>query len=336
MATADVFLRGGASALLLLCACVFWSFGGLDRKRVSVMVLCGALVPYLLLSSPTLAPDGALESVLRAVAALIPVVLYWATLELFVDEPEVRGWQLGVAGLIVGASWLSLTGVSLGAVRGAGVLVLLGHAVAVVVAGDADDLIVSRRRFRRGFLLAVLLFGLAIAAIETVDGARALPDWAFPVHAAAVGLAAAGFLLWAVAVRSDVWLAPTPPTSTGRSDSPARAVLAQRIEAAMAEGAWRQEGLTVAQLAAQLDTQEHRVRAAINQGMGHRHFAAYINGFRIDAAEAMLRDPALAERTVLSIAFEVGFASLGPFNRAFRARTGQTPTAFRKSRLPRG
>jgi AraC-like DNA-binding protein len=32
---------------------------------------------------------------------------------------------------------------------------------------------------------------------------------------------------------------------------------------------------------------------------------------------------------VLSIALEAGFQSIGPFNRAFKAATGLTPTEFR-------
>jgi len=33
--------------------------------------------------------------------------------------------------------------------------------------------------------------------------------------------------------------------------------------------------------------------------------------------------------TVLEIAYDVGFASVGPFNRAFRAEFGQSPTEYR-------
>jgi AraC-like DNA-binding protein len=34
--------------------------------------------------------------------------------------------------------------------------------------------------------------------------------------------------------------------------------------------------------------------------------------------------------TVLEIAYDVGFASIGPFNRAFRAATGHSPTEYRR------
>jgi AraC-like DNA-binding protein len=43
----------------------------------------------------------------------------------------------------------------------------------------------------------------------------------------------------------------------------------------------------------------------------------------------MLADPANARTPVSAIAFDLGYASLGPFNRAFKDATGLTPTAWR-------
>ena len=106
----------------------------------------------------------------------------------------------------------------------------------------------------------------------------------------------------------------------------------------MAAGYWREEGLTIGALAAQLHVPEHRLRRAINGGLGHRNFSSFINSHRIAAAKAQLADPEASCTTVLEIAYDVGFASLGPFNRAFRAETGQSPTEFRayaQSRPPR-
>nr|MBP9232242.1 AraC family transcriptional regulator [Phenylobacterium sp.] len=39
---------------------------------------------------------------------------------------------------------------------------------------------------------------------------------------------------------------------------------------------------------------------------------------------------------VLTIALDAGFNSLGPFNRAFRAATETTPTAYRRQALSAG
>ena len=58
-----------------------------------------------------------------------------------------------------------------------------------------------------------------------------------------------------------------------------------------------------------------------------------MNGHRIEAAKRRLADPAEARTTVAAIAFELGYGSLGPFNRAFRAATGATPTEWRRQAL---
>jgi AraC-like DNA-binding protein len=46
-----------------------------------------------------------------------------------------------------------------------------------------------------------------------------------------------------------------------------------------------------------------------------------------------LSDPAQARTPVSAIAYEMGFGSLGPFNRAFKGATGLTPTEWRRKAL---
>lgn len=99
------------------------------------------------------------------------------------------------------------------------------------------------------------------------------------------------------------------------------------------ERAYRSEDLTVARLAARLAVPEYRLRRLINQRLGHRNFNAFVNGFRLDEARDALVDPARRDLPVLTIALEAGFQSIGPFNRAFKADTGLTPTEFRREKL---
>jgi AraC-like DNA-binding protein len=94
-----------------------------------------------------------------------------------------------------------------------------------------------------------------------------------------------------------------------------------------------EQGLTIAALAKRLGVQEHRLRKHINEALGHSNFNAYVNRHRIAAAKAALRDPKLAHLPVLTIALNSGFASLPPFNRAFRAETSQSATAYRSVAL---
>ena len=47
----------------------------------------------------------------------------------------------------------------------------------------------------------------------------------------------------------------------------------------------------------------------------------------------MLADPTKARRQITQIAFELGYGSITPFNRAFKAEEGMTPTEFRRMAL---
>ncbi|MFO1337636.1 MAG: helix-turn-helix domain-containing protein [Burkholderiaceae bacterium] len=110
--------------------------------------------------------------------------------------------------------------------------------------------------------------------------------------------------------------------------------LADALGRLMAEQrVYREEGLTVATLAQRLAVPEYRLRRVTNQRMGHRHFNAYLNGHRPAEARAALADPARRAVPVLTIALDAGFQSIGPFNRAFKAATGLTPTEFRQQAL---
>ena len=96
------------------------------------------------------------------------------------------------------------------------------------------------------------------------------------------------------------------------------------------ERVYRQENITIGVLAGRLKIPEYRLRRLINQRLGYRNFNVFLNNHRIEEAKAALADPAQAEVPVITIAMDAGFQSLGPFNRAFKAVTGVTPTEYRR------
>jgi len=110
--------------------------------------------------------------------------------------------------------------------------------------------------------------------------------------------------------------------------------LLNRLERLMTvERAYRREGLTIGALAALASLPEYRLRQVINEGLGYRNFNAFLNRYRIEEVKAALADPDQKDVPVLTIAMDAGFQSLGPFNRAFKAETGVTPTEFRRQAL---
>jgi hypothetical protein len=74
---------------------------------------------------------------------------------------------------------------------------------------------------------------------------------------------------------------------------------------------------------------EYKVTQCITRSLGFRNFNQMINHWRVQRAKAMLGDARLEHLPVLTIALDCGFGSIGPFNRAFKAQTGMTPTQFR-------
>ena len=80
---------------------------------------------------------------------------------------------------------------------------------------------------------------------------------------------------------------------------------------------------------------EYRLRRVINQGLQYRNFSEFLNRYRLADVTAALSDPTQDEVPILTIALDAGFGSLGPFNRAFKAHTGVTPTEFRRERQAR-
>jgi AraC-like DNA-binding protein len=96
------------------------------------------------------------------------------------------------------------------------------------------------------------------------------------------------------------------------------------------ERIYRHDNVTIGTLATKLGIPEYKLRRLINQQLGYRNFNVFLNNHRIEEAKAALADPTQAEVPVITIAMDAGFQSLGPFNRAFKATTGVTPSEYRR------
>ncbi|MCB1636895.1 MAG: helix-turn-helix transcriptional regulator [Xanthomonadales bacterium] len=126
-------------------------------------------------------------------------------------------------------------------------------------------------------------------------------------------------------------LVPATLARVGRSPDAADSDLAQQLRETMTARRWYLEAeLKVADLAERLRVPEYRISRAIVAGLGQANFNQWVNQHRIEHARRQLRDPSQRRQPILSIALASGFASLGPFNRAFKAQTGQTPSAYRQ------
>lgn len=108
--------------------------------------------------------------------------------------------------------------------------------------------------------------------------------------------------------------------------------LAERLRRLMSEEAvYTRHSLKVADLARRLGEPDYKVTQCVTGPLGFPNFNQMANHFRIEEAKRRLVDPACAHLPILSIAYDCGFGSIGPFNRAFKATTGVTPQQFRRA-----
>ncbi|AVP99425.1 hypothetical protein C7S18_20620 [Ahniella affigens] len=116
--------------------------------------------------------------------------------------------------------------------------------------------------------------------------------------------------------------------------SPDDLVLADALRALVEqERLYLQAALKVQDLADRLHVPEYRVSRLITGVLCERNFNQWINRARVEHAKRLLAEPAHRHWPVLVIGMESGFASLGPFNRAFKAQVGMTPSDYRSRSL---
>jgi AraC-like DNA-binding protein len=192
------------------------------------------------------------------------------------------------------------------------------------------------RRFLRGlFLLVVggLQFGISAAELVLVDEAyasRARFDNALTL------VLAVGYAMVAVAVlRFDTRVLErlakrVSPVPELEADPGFDRDLAALRRALHEDKVYLTPGLSIGDLAKRLGMPEYRLRALINRRLGYRNFNAMLHEHRLREACEQLTDPARARLPILTIALDVGYQSIGPFNQAFRDAMGCTPSAYRQ------
>jgi AraC-like DNA-binding protein/NADH:ubiquinone oxidoreductase subunit K len=331
----DILSRGVAIGSIAAMGAGIWSGGAGRSARIAGVVFCAGVIAYVINSSPQLAHAVGLALAPLHFMSLGGAGLFWLFIvTLFEDRPispqTLLPWALltmvGLIGMI--------------AVRNQAVWVLHNlieasfalHALVVIGRSWRGDLVEARRRLRGPFLAVVTLYVITLSAFEIAESLGFFQEWYRLLGG--VSLAVYCFAGAAVFLRARAELFGVAAPAVQRTDDglePGDRAALERLAALMGAGeAWKREGLTIGALAEQVGVPEHRLRRLINDRLGFRNFAAFVNDRRIDAAKALLTDPAKARVTVAAIAYDLGFGSLGPFNRAFKEATGVTPTEWRR------
>ena len=339
---AELLARGIAVGAFVALALAL-SRGASGSVRGSGILFCLAAAGHTLTQWP--GPEGFFGFGYAPVWAFsaMGAGLFWAfARDLFEDTPsDWRRFAPALALLVVGVAgrtapeWMTPAIWLLHNLIGAALIL---HILALIWAGWRGDLIEQRRRIRVAVLLSGAAYALVVTLVQTGEIFVGSAESLSPLAAGALmvmGLTSVWAfgrvdpLLFAAPVRSG---APQPEVPAP-IEGPDAAVAAELERLMRTERLYREEGLTIAALALRLRFPEHRLRQLINQKLGHRNFSAFLNQWRLGDAKTALGDAAQRDVPISTIALDAGFASLGPFNRAFKADTGLTPSDFRARAL---
>lgn len=346
-------LIGASVALSVAVGVAMVAMPGVPRGlslAIALLALSGAAYSLLPLPAVVSASDT-LRWALRA-AACFGAPILWLVLRAFFEG--ALPWRPALAGcaavaVLAGVAivWPGLRPLWTG-LLGALLAGFAAHALWQLLWGRRDDLDEHRRRLRAVLAAACLVYVLLALSVWAVGLRQQAP---IEVAAVFIGVQVLFKLVWlalAVGQPSPLWRvlqvsrSPEPSArqdlqAVGAHRSGVNQALAARqaeqvLQVVQREALYRRHGLGIGELAGLVELPEHRLRSVINGHLGFKNFAAFLNHFRLREAAERLRDPAHAHLPVLTIAMEAGFASIGPFNRAFREAFGTTPTEFRRTR----
>lgn len=87
--------------------------------------------------------------------------------------------------------------------------------------------------------------------------------------------------------------------------------------------------VSLSDLSGKLSVSSKHLSQVINQSF-NKNFFDFINSYRIQEVQKILKESGDDKLTVLEAMYEAGFNSKSSFNTAFKKETGQTPSEFRK------
>jgi AraC-like DNA-binding protein len=363
--TIDIALRGATVALLLVLAVLLYRGFG--------TVLAGWLAAAFALGSAAHAVTSSIGAATPTSGVLAPaialstgnVVVFWLFARaLFDDEFRLRWWHgliwIAVVSLSL-ANCLFIVPVAMIGARGTtfagegvtGIIstmrilfvavnvIALGFialAVAQTIASWSADLVEGRRRVRIFIVSAAALYGGLNAVLQIVLSGNGTSELANTLNSAALAAVVGAIAIAMMRVDGADLFQAAPETKVEPNEKVAAVAADQKLIDALLrlmsdERIYRHDNVTIGTLSTRLAIPEYRLRRLINRRLGYRNFNVFLNEHRIAEAKAALADPNQAEVPVITIAMDAGFQSLGPFNRAFKATTGVTPTEYRRLKV---
>jgi len=358
MSSLDLFFRIGNAVLLVLLALVL-----IKDHRTRPSAILGAIVALGAAAMGMFAISNEwelllLEVPLNLLGAAALIAFWLLSKSLFEDGFQWKWWYLlvyvvyalfGLVGHYITfgdfrgmAHWIIRSDV---AHNGLGLIpvVTMGTVLVLLTLYSAlkdwrVDLVESRRRARR---VSLLLGGIIILVITFVE----FFSLGTP-RSILLDTMVSGFfflIIFGIFVRFLGFRHGQPahlirlefPSESLEEDNEPGIVIIQELQRMMGEEKiYCQEGLTIRRLADELNVKEYKLRRAINGYLGYRNFNQFLNLYRVEEAARQLTAPRTRHLPVISIALDVGYQSLTPFNKAFKEIKGMTPTEYRNRNIP--
>jgi AraC-like DNA-binding protein len=337
----DLALRAGTVALLLvLSASLLRDFRNVVAGRLAIALALGSAAHAVTSGIGVSTPVPVAHAPLIALSTGNVVVLWLFTRALFDDSLKLRWWHALIWAAVatfsfVNCMWIAPSGNARVSIIAINVLALgfILLAVGQTIASWSADLVEGRRRVRVFIVVAAALYGCMNAISQIAISSNGTSDVANAINSAVLVLIVAAISYAMMRVDGAELFAV--PAANVASEAVAQGAADQKLVGALMrlmadERIYRHDNVSIGTLATKLSIPEYRLRRLINQRLGYRNFNVFLNEHRIAEAKAALADPSQAEVPVITIAMDAGFQSLGPFNRAFKATTGVTPTEYRR------
>lgn len=334
-AVIDGLVRGAGIGIAVLL-CIHQAFLARKVRSAAMGVLFGlGAAGYLICSALWFEalPDP-VHSALVLLCMLNPLFFWLFARALFEDGFRIGRTEGGVIAGFTAVIALSFAGRYVGAaadvsaviLQVAGIAMVL-HILFTVLQGFGPDLLERRRKLRVYVVVLSGVYMLVIGVAELALAGSAPPTSLALLNAFGISVLVGGIALIITTLSPELY--PTPRILSEPRPRRSDEALMRRVVGAMEAGAYRDEALTLAALSGQLSVPDYLLRRAINQGLGYRNFNAFVNHYRLAEVKAALGDPEKARLPILTLALSAGFNSVAPFNRAFKAEFGQTPSQYR-------
>jgi AraC-like DNA-binding protein len=309
---------------------------GMNTWTGIALTLC--VICYLILETPVVQQSTPLFVIALTGSISVPVMFFLLTKAIFDDHFKPSLFIVVWFALeIIPHSWIYLRGIVSIPCTTQQILSILSGVVSIgfvlaalytAIKTRKGDLIESRLRFRNVFMMVTAtLIGVTLI-VESFPIARQSVDFLQILQRSSILGLTIFFLLSNFDIKPGFFFRQLPKEKPITIEDNQ---LRRKLESLIVEkNVYRKEGLTIGELAEIMGEQEYKVRRLINRELGFRNFNDFLNNYRVNEACDILRDPSQNRKTILEIAFSLGYQSIGPFNKAFKELKNYTPTSYRK------